>query len=86
LADSADILQLERFSPQLTSASTIIDDILHGKVHKKIDYASVEPNLTQRNEVLHLQDSSDQVVETNEPHETKHVKEETERDSRIEVQ
>jgi len=85
LADSADILQLESFSPQQTSARTLIHDILHGKVHKEIEYAGLEPNRTQGNEVLHLQDSSDQAVETNEPHEAEHV-EEKESDSRIGIQ
>jgi hypothetical protein len=37
LAESADILQLERISPLQTSVDTLVDDILHGKGHKAIE-------------------------------------------------
>lgn len=37
LAESADILQLERFSPQQSSVDTIVDYISHGNVHKDSD-------------------------------------------------
>lgn len=86
LADSADILQLERFSPPQPLASTLLDDILHGKIHKEIEYASLEPHRAQGNDLLHLQDLSDQDVETNEPREAEQLKEETVSDSRIGVQ
>lgn len=89
LADAADILQLERFSPPQTSASTLIDDILTGKLHKEIQYTAVEPDNEHGNDVLYLQDSSDRDVGTSglhEPHEAEHVQEEIERGSRIGVQ
>lgn len=37
LAESADILQLERTCPQQTSVDSLVDDILHGKVRKDIE-------------------------------------------------